>query len=192
MKRIKFFVLIPFILFLISFPLANTETTVEEPEIIEYRPVYIVSDNIHNKQYDINFMGDIADSLEKHGMNATVYCNPDPGAHNWVLLDENIPEDAVILEISYMCAGTLNSKGTTWYHQRLRNRSLVVVNVSPLDIRDLTWLPRAWDDNFSVPGFSGLENPYSHLKEYGIGYIYSSCPDEITEQVVNKDFVKEC
>lgn len=153
-------------------------------DIIDPRPVYIVSDNIYGDNVDMNRMIAIQDGLSQKGVPATVYAQPCPSAHNEVLLDSNVPEDAVIVEISYMCAGTLNSKGSEWYQEKKANRDVVVINWSlQTKLSEIDYLPRAWDDNFSPSYFRGLKNPLNHLRANGIYYDESRDIDHIVDKV---------
>ncbi|HNY12665.1 MAG TPA: cysteine peptidase family C39 domain-containing protein, partial [Candidatus Wallbacteria bacterium] len=53
-------------------------------------------------------------------------------------------------------------------------KGLVFVNLSSLMIKDLTFLKRAWDDNFSPSSFKGIENPYQYLINAGFKVAESS------------------
>jgi hypothetical protein len=136
------------------------------------RPVYIVSDNIKNNKVDTERCNNLTAALKKLGIPAYFY-GLGPNYHYSVLENSSIPQNALIVELAGgTCAATIAEKAGTWYKKIKGNRKVFIVLVDTAkQITGLEWLPRAWDDNFSPPSFTGVARPDLILLNNGYNYI---------------------
>lgn len=141
--------------------------------------IYINSDNIYSKSKDAKMLDDVATALKSHGYNVINPHHINPGYHVSDLRD-NVPKNSCYFPIfGGICSGTLVDMCSNYYQQYMKNKNVKVVLgflAPPVkdDLDTLTWLKRAWDDNFSSRSFTGLANPGKYLKEHGFTYIYGS------------------
>lgn len=141
--------------------------------------VYINSDNIISKKKDAQMLADVATALKSHGYNVINPNHINPGYHVTDLRD-NVPNNACYFPIfGGICSGTLVDMASNYYKQYMKKKNVKVVLgflAPPVkdDLDTLTWLKRAWDDNFSPRSFTGLANPGKYLKDNGFTYIYGS------------------
>ncbi|MBI4814294.1 MAG: hypothetical protein HY802_08500, partial [Methanobacterium sp.] len=97
--------------------------------------------------------------------------------HYSVLLSSGIPQDALVVNIyGGACAATIYEMGLNSYKAIKGSREVYSIWISPpaLDIRGLAWLPRAHDDDFSSPSFTGLANPDQFLNSHGYNFLVCS------------------
>lgn len=135
--------------------------------------VFLNTDGLMSKAKDRAFMEAFKAELAKLGVRATVspYCSlPD----NHVRSIRNCPQGAwVVTAASGICAGTYRDMalGRTGYlktaWERNGIRGLIFLNLSPHLLKEVPFLKRAWDDNFSPAGFTGIERPYEYLTKHG-------------------------
>lgn len=64
--------------------------------------------------------------------------------------------------------------GGTWFKSIVGKRKVMCLWIPPsVDISKLTYLERAWDDNYSPESFKGLANPAQYIKDAGFSYAYA-------------------
>jgi hypothetical protein len=163
----------------------TTNVNSENPYGTKRKEVWITIDNIFGDSADRKIMNDFAKAVEKAGWKTHVG-NVGPSYHyahapgySW----SGQVQDAVWFVIyGGACAGTLNEAATAnWYRQPLTSRGsrTVVGFIHPPcgDIRKggsyYSWLPRAHDDDFSPPSFTGLKNPGQFLTDKAIPWMYA-------------------
>ena len=163
----------------------TTNVNSENPYGTKRKEVWITIDNIFGQSADRKIMNDFAKAVEKAGWKTHVG-NVGPSYHyahapgySW----SGQVQDAVWFVIyGGACAGTLNEAATAnWYRQPLTSRGsrTVVGFIHPPcgDIRKggsyYSWLPRAHDDDFSPPSFTGLKNPGQFLTDKAIPWMYA-------------------
>ncbi len=150
-----------------------------------HRPVYITSDVILNNVSDNNRIKAIVSDLKMLGVPA-YSCGVGVNVYSTILENESVPQNAVFVEIvSGACAATINEKGNNWYKSILGARKgfLLLLNTSKVKITGLNWLPRAHDDNFSPPSFTGVARPDLILLNNGCDYIEGISPSDIQSMV---------
>lgn len=145
-------------------------------------PIIVNCDNIHNKSKDRKMLQDIQATLQNIGYNVTIG-GIGPNYHVSDL--RKAPNGACLFTIvGGLCAGTFQDMGSTYYQNYMKNgnKKVVLGCLAPPvkdDLNTLTWLPRAWDDNFSPGSFKGISNPGQYLKNHGINYVYGSSGTEL-------------
>ena len=137
-------------------------------------PVYITSDNIINTATDTSRVNTIVNSLAALGLTA-VNWGLGPNSHYSVLQSALIPANALIIDIyGGADAGVIYEMGQNYYKKLVGNRTVFTIWVPPAtDITNLAWLPRAHDDDYDPPSFTGLANPDQYLLNNGYEYLYS-------------------
>lgn len=149
------------------------------------KTVYLTSDNIIDKKTDMKFLKRVASNLKSNGINVIM----DPYAPNPNQVPrsiKNAPKDSAIVVINYNCAGTIKDltisiggpqtngktdKGYLYEYAKDLN-GIIYVNVSPDTIlTNCSYLPRAYDDEFSPGSFEGLNEPAEYLLENRITLI---------------------
>lgn len=150
---------------------------------VKTRPVYITSDNINSKPEDMARINAIVNGLKAEGVYAVNY-GVGPNEHSQVLGDQ-LPSNALIVNIyGGACAGTLYEMGTPDYKEKKGDKEIFTIFYpTSVKITGLNWLPRAYDDNFSPAGFSGLSNPDQYLLKNGYNYIETGDVQYMTESV---------
>jgi hypothetical protein len=144
-----------------------------------YRPVYIISDIINSVTYDNNRNNILVNELKKLGVNAY---NKGVGTDN-IGIFQTLPSNALLVQIcGGACAGTIYETGSTYYKNLVDTREVFFVwTEGAMKITGLAWLPRAHDDNFSPPGFTGLAHPDQFILSNGYHYYEGYTNDEAVE-----------
>lgn len=148
------------------------------------RPVYIVSDNIVNDKSDNARCNAITTELQKMGIPAYTY-GIGPQYHLKILNNPAIPQNALVVEIAGgSCAASISEKAGTWYKNLKGDLKVLTIFIgSAARITGLEWLPRAWDDKFSPPSFTGVTRPDLILLNNGYNYIEGIPTNDITSMV---------
>ncbi len=145
--------------------------------ILNCRPVYITSDNIHNSTVDYARINSIVSGLRSMGLTAVNY-GLGPNKHSNIILNTKIPKNALIVNIyGGHCAGTIWEMTQSWYIKSKGNRSVfsIWINCST-NLSDIIFLARAHDDNFTplyntTGGFPSYHDTNNNGKfEPGQGY----------------------
>ncbi len=141
------------------------------------RPVYIISDNINNLQMDNARINALISALAKIGVKAYNY---GVGKSPYNVLS-SLPSNAVIVQVlGGVDPGVVRDQGSSYYKNLLGARKNFMV-LTPGTTRtyyggvvnnnfNVSWLPRAWDDNYDPASFTGLANPGQYLINEGINY----------------------
>lgn len=133
----------------------------------------LVCDCMHSVAKDRVFLNKLKQEFEKKGKSAMV-CKYHSIANNHILAIKNCPKGYWVVYGACLCAGTWRdldigiNRGylkSAWKNNEIRG--LVFVNLSSYMIKDLPYLKRAWDDNFSPASFRGIDNPYQYLINAG-------------------------
>jgi len=153
---------------------AGTDVGSITKESGEVRPkLLLVCDCMHSLAKDRVFLNKMKSELAKKGYYAEV-SKYHSIANNHILAIKNCPKGYWVVYGACLCSGTwrdLNigiNKGYlrgAWKANEIKG--LVFVNLSSLMIKNLKFLKRAWDDNFSPKSFTGIENPYQYLISAG-------------------------
>ncbi len=147
----------------------------------EVKPkLLLVCDCMHSVAKDRVFLNKLKAELAKKGYYTEV-SKYHSIANNHILTIKNCPKGYWVVYGACLCSGTwrdLNigiNKGYlrgAWKANEIKG--LVFVNLSSLMIKNLKFLKRAWDDNFSPRSFTGIENPYQYLISAGFKVAESS------------------
>ncbi|MBU1106051.1 MAG: peptidoglycan-binding protein [Candidatus Riflebacteria bacterium] len=144
--------------------------------------VILNTDGLYRTANDIAFMEKFKKELTtKYGINAVVspYCCQ---ADDHVKTIKNCPKGYwVVNAASGICAGTYRDmvigikKGylkKAWEDRNIQG--MIILNLSTKYLlKDVKYLKRAWDDNFSPKSFKGIENPYQYIVDAGF-YVVES------------------
>ncbi len=144
--------------------------------------VILNTDGLYRTADDIAFMEKFKKELvNKYGINAVVgpYCCQ---ADDHVKTIRNCPKGFwVVNAASGICAGTYRDmvigvkKGYLKKVYKDRDiQGMIFLNLSTkYQLKDVKFLKRAWDDNFSPSSFTGIEKPYEYLINNGF-YVVES------------------
>jgi len=167
------------------------------------KTVYLTSDRIMSKKTDRDFLERIKSNLQESGINVII----DPKASHPDQVPraiENAPEGSAVIIINYNCAGTIKDLGDGisgpqtngnpnkgyLYNFAKDLTGIIYVNVSPNTfLTKSSYLPRAYDDQFSPKSFEGLKNPSEYLLDKGIVLIDSPKPDHPVMGVERADII---
>jgi hypothetical protein len=154
------------------------------------KTVYLTSDNIIDKNTDKKFLKRVASNLKSNGINVIIDSNA-PNPNQVPRAIKNAPKDSAIVVINYNCAGTIKDltvgisgpqtngktdKGYLYEYAKDLN-GIIYVNVSPdIMLTNCSYLPRAYDDEFSPGSFKGINEPAQYLLENKIALIDSIKP----------------
>ncbi len=155
------------------------------------KTVFLTSDRVIDKESDRKFLERIKSNLQKSGIKVII----DPRASHPDQVPraiENAPEGSAVIVVNYNCAGTIKdlgdgisgpetngnqNKGYLYDHAK-DLKGIIYVNVSPdIFLTNSTYLPRAYDDDFSPASFEGIRNPAKYLLNNKIALIDSPKPD---------------
>ena len=120
--------------------------------------IVLTSDMITNDAYDIARMEELKTGLVAKGHTVTVYKPVNPNSHITVFQSADTPDDALVVNIyGGADAGLIYEMGGTWFKSIVGKRKVMCLWIPPsVDISKLTYLERAWDDNYSPESFKGL------------------------------------
>ena len=125
--------------------------------------VFLTSDNIINKEADIDMLESIKNYIEnKDKLIVSIDpAAPGPGEGTRVMLtSENIR-----VLFAAACAG--NFLEIAKYSEKV-DVQIIYVNIGDFDVFSENSLRRAWDDNYSNELFAGINNPGQFLSDAGI------------------------
>lgn len=158
----------------------DVETIASEGGNAAGAKLLLVCDTMHSFAKDDEFLKKLRDALIKRGCHAVIssyHSKP----NNHVLAIKNCPKGYWVVYGACLCAGTWRdldigiNRGylkSAWKNNEIKG--LVFFNLSSYMIKDLKFLKRAWDDNFSPKSFTGIENPYQYLINAGFKVAESS------------------
>jgi len=167
------------------------------------KTVYLTSDRVLNKKKDRKFLERIKFNLQKSGIRVII----DPWASNPDQVPraiQNAPEGSAVIIVNYNCAGTIKDLGEGisgpktngnqnkgYLYDSAKNLTgIIYVNVSPNTfLTNSTYLPRAYDDQFSPESFEGIKNPSKYLLNNGIALVDSPKSDQPVMGVERADII---
>ena len=160
--------------------------------IAKNRPIVINIDNIHTYGADKRTMEDCATALRNAGYTDVRVSGVGPGYHTSDITSGRVPNNGVSFCIyGGYCAGTFWDMCQPYIQNHVKNRGIQIVfgftnmpnyrRSQKNHLDKLTWLPRAWDDNFS--GLSGLSNPGQYITSRGIHYVYGDNGTELGQNL---------
>jgi hypothetical protein len=150
------------------------------------RHIYLTSDNIYSKSTDMAFLNKIKAKLEAKGYTVTIV-GIGPNTHNTKIWAKSMPINAAQLSIfGGSDAGMFYDMCTRSFMRTKSNRILYLAfnSATSKDFRNLSWLERAHDDNYSPSSFKGLANPSDYLLSHGYKYSFTNNVDTIVNEFI--------
>lgn len=130
------------------------------------RTVYMNSDLQITAKKDLEWLEKIGKTLDFYGVPWKTF--PYQKSPHVELLKKT-KDDVVFLHNSLMCAGTIVDICSPYYQNLKNHRKMLWNFYTPTEnyAFDVSWLPRAKDDNFSNPHFKGLNQPMIYMTKNG-------------------------
>lgn len=134
--------------------------------------IFLTSDIVKGPDADAKYLNDVANILKANDHEVTVFLPIDPNSH--ISGMKAAPQDSFVFNFyGGACAGTIYEMGTDWFVKERGTRNIMILfREGSRDIRELDFLERAHDDDFSAASFTGLANPDQYLYEHGYGFDY--------------------
>ena len=176
--------------------LSSSKSTVtvvyhKNPYKTKYRHVYIDADGGFSK----SFLNTIAKKLRKAGWKVTVY-GIGPGQHS--INYKKVKGGVYMPFYNGLCAGTIKEMAAKYYGGVLKSKGSVLapawytadwtsekMKQYRNDISKITYLKRAWDDNFSPRSFKGMSSPAKFMTKNNIKYCVADTTDKIVNQFLH-------
>ncbi|MDO5825323.1 MAG: hypothetical protein Q4Q22_02995, partial [Methanosphaera sp.] len=150
------------------------------------RHIYITTDNIYSKTKDMAFMKQIKAKLESKGFTVTIV-GIGPNTHNVNIWAKNTTINSVQVSLfGGSDSGMFRDICSRSFMRTKSNRILYLVYnpETAKDFRNLTWLERAWDDNYSPSSFKGLANPSDYVLSHGYYYSFTNDVNTIVNDII--------
>lgn len=166
---------------------SSTSKTTKGTNAVKGTPVHMNTDRINSSSKDKKMLNDIKAALTKKGYKVTIGAR-NPNAHYKEI--NKVKKNGIYFTIyGGLCAGTLKEQCESshfWNVLKKKNAKMVIGHVSTASKyklnKNLTWLPRAHDDNFSPKSFKGWKNPYKNIVNKGIGIAEGKNAKEIASK----------
>ena len=127
--------------------------------------VFLTSDNVLGHDEDMQMLNDIKSQIEAKS-NGQVNVIVDSEASNPGEGSRAIAADCdIAVTIAYACAGNLVDLAS---YSTQSTKKIIYVNAGSLDLTDINFLRRSYDDNWSSSSFAAIENPGQFLYDSGI------------------------
>lgn len=150
------------------------------------RHIYLTSDNIYSKSKDMAFLNSIKSKLQAKGYTVTIV-GIGPNTHNLNIWAKNTTINSAQLSIfGGSDSGMFYDLSTRSFMRSKSNRLLYLAfnSETSKDFRNLSWLERAWDDNYSPSSFKGIANPSNYLLSHGYKYSFTNNVDTIVNEFI--------
>ncbi|MCC7552910.1 MAG: adhesin [Methanobacteriaceae archaeon] len=129
--------------------------------------VFISSDNMINKDVDIEILNSIKEDIENIDSSINVKIDPNaPGPGEGTRVITSNGDTGISLAAA--CAGNFL---TLAEYSLKSDKQIIYVNTGDYDINSDNSLRRAWDDNYSNDLFAGIKNPGKFLNEAGVSTV---------------------
>ena len=141
----------------------------------------------------VSFLENIAKHIRNGGWTVEIDKNIGPGAHS--RNKGKVKKGCYMPVYNGLCAGTINEMPASYYGGVIKKNGSVLCPA--WDTRSwtsstmkqyrkgftkLSYLKRAWDDNFSPSSFSGISNPAKFMTNHGIKYCVGDSAALIAKQ----------
>lgn len=150
------------------------------------RHIYLTSDNIYSTTKDMAFLNSIKSKLQAKGYTVTIV-GLGPNKHNLNIWAKNTTINSAQLSIfGGSDSGMFYDICTRSFMRTKSNRVVYLAfnSATSKDFRNLTWLERAWDDNYSPSSFKGISNPSNYLLSHGYKYSFTNNVDTIVNEFI--------
>lgn len=169
---------------------STTSTTSSTGGAGSGKTIVVDSDNIEGKSKDKQRINNIVNALKQAGYNA-VASGVGPNYHVSDMRDNK--NSYIVAIVGGLCAGTIKDYGATYYQNYMKNNNngggqayIWTWGKYKCNLDQITRLERAWDDNFSGSGFTGIDNPAEYMKNTAhMDYCAAGTEDEFVTAVVN-------
>jgi len=160
---------------------------------------YVNSDNIQNSSKDKARIKKVMDAFKSLG-HKVVNCGVGSDVHSKPKKFGCTGKSEVWCCIfGGVCGGTIADQtgyqgfGSWFKKDQLKKAHLFYIFINPptggaSDLNTIKKLPRAWDDNFSPKGFTGIPNPKTYLQENGVTWIQGGTDAEIVNLIKTQNW----
>ena len=150
--------------------------------------IYITSDNLVSKSADKDMLNEIKDTISGSANVQIDSDSPNPGEAPRSV--QNAPS-GIAAYIAAADPGSMADLVVGLKKGYLRSdasklNGVVYVNYGSVNLDNTSYLPRAWDDNYSSVYFAGLYDPSSFLQNAGIGLIQPYIGTSSQDEEINK------
>lgn len=155
-------------------------------ESVDATTVFLTSDNLNGHDADMHRLNDIKDRIESKTNGEIIVIVDDsasnPGEGTRLM---NARSD-VGVSISAACAGNLVELAD--YSTRT-TRKVIYINAGSVDLNNVNFLRRSYDDNWSHYTFASVQSPGRFLNDAGISLIQPTLeyPDECHKGIIKAD-----
>jgi len=149
-------------------------------------PVVLAGDNIINKTVDQQRIVDICKIVQTK-VNQCKFFDISPNCQWDTVISPLVPDNALIVLIyGGLDAGMFKDMASSSYKHYQGNRKILLVFHSPASkIDGLSYLKRAYDDNYDSVNFKGIANPAKFLLDNGFQYIQTDDLNLIANKIFN-------
>lgn len=134
-------------------------------EEVHATTVFLTSDNVLGHDEDFEMLNDIKNKIEAKS-NGQITVIVDDSASNPGEGDRVMNAECdIAVSIAYACAGNLVDLGA---YSTQSTKKIIYVNAGSLDLTNINFLRRSYDDNWSSSSFASLQNPGQFLYDSGI------------------------
>ncbi len=134
-------------------------------EEVHATTVFLTSDNVLGHDEDFEMLNDIKNKIESKS-NGQITVIVDDSASNPGEGDRVMNAECdIAVSIAYACAGNLVDLGA---YSAQSTKKIIYVNAGSLDLTNINFLRRSYDDNWSSSSFASLQNPGQFLYDCGI------------------------
>ena len=148
--------------------------------------VFLTSDNLNGHDADFARLNDIKDRIESKTNGDIIVVIDDsasnPGEGTRLM---NTRSD-VAVTIAGACAGNLVDLAD--YSTKV-DRKIIYINAGSLDLNNINFLRRSYDDNWSDSTFASVQSPWKFLNDAGIIFIQPAVeyPNECHKGIIKSD-----
>jgi hypothetical protein len=150
--------------------------------------IYIASDNLISENTDKEMLNKIKDAVSGSANVKIDNESPNPGEAPRAI--QNAPS-GIAAYIAAADPGSMADLVIGLKRGYLKNdaqklNGIVYINYGKVNLDNTSYLPRAWDDNYSNVYFAGLYDPASFLQSAGVGLIQPNVGTSSQDEEINK------
>lgn len=151
--------------------------------------VYITSDNLISENTDKDMLNKIKEAVSGSADLQIDNESPSPGEAPRAI--QNAPSGGIAAYIAAADPGSMADLVTGIKKGYLKNdaqklNGIVYINYGGVNLDNTSYLPRAWDDDYSSVYFAGLYDPSSFLQTAGVGLIQPYTGTSSQDEEINK------
>ena len=155
-------------------------------ESVDATTVFLTSDNMHGHDADLHRLNDIKDRIESKTNGEIIVIVDDSASNPGEGTRLMTARSDVGVTISAACAGNLVELAD--YSSRT-TRKVIYINAGSVDLNNINFLRRSYDDNWSHYTFASINNPGKFLNDAGISLIQPAIeyPEECHKGIIKAD-----